>query len=81
MPCGAFWGADDIRKMSEKNTLKGLRVTMKKHPTSLKLEEPLKSKLDAYNDPDNPLILYDGICLNYIKISSFFIIILILKVQ
>ena len=60
MPCGAFWGADDIRKMSEKNTLKGLRVTMKKHPTSLKLEEPLKSKLDSHTDPVNPLILYDG---------------------
>ncbi len=57
-------GAADIKKMSNKNTLKGLRVTMKKHPKSLILNGTLKEKLDDYcktfcNNSD-PLILYEG---------------------
>jgi len=60
VPCGAFWGADDIRKMADRGTLKGLSVTMKKHPTSLKLESPLKDKLEANKDADGPVILYRG---------------------
>ena len=60
VPCGAFWGADDIRKMADRGTLKGLSVTMKKHPTSLKLESPLKEKLEANVNADGPVILYQG---------------------
>ena len=32
---GAFWGAEDIAKMNERNTLRSLSITMKKHPDSL----------------------------------------------
>lgn len=50
--------------MSNKNTLKGLRVTMKKHPKSLILNGILKDKLDKYcetvHSESQPLILYDG---------------------
>ncbi len=60
MPCGAFWGASDIRKMSDRNTLLGLKVTMKKHPDSLKLESPLKEKLEQSLPLNEPLILYEG---------------------
>ena len=45
--------------MSNKNTLKGLRVTMKKHPKSLILNGTLKEKLE--NSPlSEALILYEG---------------------
>ena len=42
---GAFWGAEDIAKMNEQNTLSSLNITMKKHPDSYKLNEPLRTKL------------------------------------
>lgn len=60
VPCGAFWGASDIRKMANKKTLKGLRVTMKKHPDSLKLEGSLKEKLESSLPLDKELVLYEG---------------------
>ncbi len=63
VPCGAFWGALDIRKMADLNTLTGLSVSMKKHPDSLKLENPLKDKLDCYSKDDNnqaPCTIYSG---------------------
>lgn len=59
VPCGAFWGGDDIRKMADRNTLKALSITMKKHPSSLKLESPLKELIDNHNE-SNPLIVYQG---------------------
>lgn len=64
-------GAADIKKMSNKNTLKGLRVTMKKHPKSLILNGSLKEKLDDYcktfcNESD-PLILYEGNFLSFLQ--------------
>lgn len=66
IPCGAFWGATDIKKMAVKNTLKGLKITMKKHPSSLKLESVLKEKLEKSQPLDKELVLYDdavrGIC-------------------
>ena len=37
VPSGALWGGEDIRKMSDRGTLKGVTVTMKKHPSSFKL--------------------------------------------
>jgi len=45
IPSGALWGAEDIAKMGAAGTLRGLRVTMKKHPASLKLTPPLADRL------------------------------------
>jgi predicted dinucleotide-utilizing enzyme len=42
---GAFWGAEDITKMSERDLVRTLTITMRKHPDSFKLNEPLRSKL------------------------------------
>ena len=58
IPSGALWGGNDIRKMANLGTLKGLRITMKKHPSCFKLKEPLKSKNDAVID--SAVVLYDG---------------------
>lgn len=41
IPSGALWGADDIQKMADLGTLTKLSVTMKKHPSSLKVLPPL----------------------------------------
>lgn len=60
VPCGAFWGAADIIKMSNKNTLKGLKITMKKHPDSLKLEGFLKNFLDSKLPLESSLVIYEG---------------------
>jgi hypothetical protein len=48
-------------KMSEKNTLKSLKITMKKHPDSLKLEGSLKEILQNKLPLKEPLIIYEGI--------------------
>lgn len=50
--------------MSDKNTLKGLKITMKKHPDSLKLEGSLKQQLDSKLPLNDELIIYDG---DYLK--------------
>jgi hypothetical protein len=47
--------------MSEKNTLKDLKITMKKHPDSLKLEGSLKEILQNQLPLNGPLIIYEGI--------------------
>ena len=60
MPCGAFWGASDIKKMSNKNSLKGLKITMKKHPKSLQLNGSLKDKLNEHTSSTVPIVLYEG---------------------
>lgn len=63
VPSGALWGADDIAKMGSLGTLRGLTVTMKKHPQSLKLEEPLKAINDAYiadQERTDECVLFDG---------------------
>jgi len=61
---GAFWGAEDIAKMNERNTLRSLSITMKKHPDSYKLNEPLHSKLinerKKFGDQNGEIILYSG---------------------
>jgi len=61
---GAFWGADDIAKMNERNTLRSLNITMKKHPDSYKLNEPLHSKLinerTKLGDQNGEIIIYSG---------------------
>lgn len=58
VPSGAFWGGNDIQKMADRGTLKGLRVSMRKHPSSFKLQSPLKEKNDAITD--TAVTLYDG---------------------
>lgn len=61
---GAFWGAEDIAKMNERNTLRSLKITMKKHPDSFKLNEPLRSKLieerTKLDDQPGEMIIYSG---------------------
>jgi hypothetical protein len=51
--------------MADRNTLTGLSVTMKKHPDSLKLENPLKDKLEKSCPLKEELILYDGKFINF----------------
>lgn len=46
--------------MAEQNTLVDLKVTMKKHPDSLKLEGSLKELLEKSLPLTEPLILYNG---------------------
>ncbi|CAF2160095.1 unnamed protein product [Rotaria magnacalcarata] len=61
---GAFWGAEDIGKMNERNTLCSLSITMKKHPDSYKLNEPLHSKLieqrTKLGDQPGEIVIYSG---------------------
>ncbi|XP_073258571.1 aspartate dehydrogenase domain-containing protein-like [Porites lutea] len=58
IPSGALWGGADIKKMADRGTLKGLKVTMKKHPSSYKLNEPLKSGNAQVKS--EATVLYDG---------------------
>eukprot|EP00053_Salpingoeca_punica_P020527 m.211812 g.211812 ORF g.211812 m.211812 type:complete len:290 (+) comp18969_c0_seq1:337-1206(+) len=60
VPSGAFWGADDIQRMSERGTLKALSVTMKKHPSSFKLEGDLATKNAANAGVAGEVVLFDG---------------------
>lgn len=58
IPSGALWGGVDIKKMADRGTLKGLKITMKKHPSSYKLNEPLKSRNAQVKS--EATVLYDG---------------------
>src|SRR6185436_6633282 len=60
VPSGALWGAEDIQKMADNETLQGLTITMKKSPSSLKVEPPLMEKMQShYKDPNaNPGITH-----------------------
>jgi aspartate dehydrogenase len=63
IPSGALWGANDIEKMAALDILKGLTVTMKKHPSSLKVEPELMEKLEIYAKDENAtgeFIVYEG---------------------
>jgi len=60
IPVGALWGAEDIQKMSKRGRLKGLSITMKFHPDSLKLKGNLLEKLESVKDLDGENILYHG---------------------
>jgi predicted dinucleotide-utilizing enzyme len=42
---GAFWGADDVRKMADSGALTSLTVTMTKHPLSMKVAPELMVRL------------------------------------
>ena len=61
---GAFWGAEDIVKMSERDLIRSLTITMKKHPDSFKLNEPLRSKLiherGKVKDKEGEIVIYSG---------------------
>eukprot|EP00005_Dracoamoeba_jomungandri_P005790 CAMPEP_0174254840 /NCGR_PEP_ID=MMETSP0439-20130205/4186_1 /TAXON_ID=0 /ORGANISM="Stereomyxa ramosa, Strain Chinc5" /LENGTH=382 /DNA_ID=CAMNT_0015336701 /DNA_START=23 /DNA_END=1171 /DNA_ORIENTATION=- len=48
IPSGAFWGANDVKKMADLNTLKRVHITMKKHPLSLKVLPPLDASIKKY---------------------------------
>lgn len=61
IPSGALWGATDLLKMGQRGTLKALKVTMKKHPDSIKCFGDLvpindKAKLAGPGET----VLYDG---------------------
>ncbi|CAI8015318.1 Putative L-aspartate dehydrogenase [Geodia barretti] len=58
VPAGAFWGGQDIQKMADRGTLRGLKVTMKKHPSAFKLTGRLAELVKTVGD--DPLTLYDG---------------------
>ncbi len=61
---GAFWGAEDIVKMTERDLVRSLTITMKKHPDSFKLNEPLRSKLlherARIGDDNGEIVIYSG---------------------
>eukprot|EP00054_Salpingoeca_dolichothecata_P018439 m.113306 g.113306 ORF g.113306 m.113306 type:complete len:286 (+) comp22872_c0_seq2:103-960(+) len=60
LPSGAFWGAEDVQKMADRGTLKGLKVTMKKHPSSFKVLGELVAKTEAAKSNPDATVLYDG---------------------
>jgi hypothetical protein len=45
--------------MAERGTLKGLTITMKIHPSSLKVGPKLKEKL-AHASPDQETLIFEG---------------------
>ncbi|TRY69983.1 hypothetical protein TCAL_10023 [Tigriopus californicus] len=58
VPSGALWGGEDIRKMADRGTLKGLCVTMRKHPTSFKIDGQLRALNEQAKDAS--VTLYHG---------------------
>jgi len=60
IPRGALWGAFDIHAMAQQGILMGLSVTMKFHPTSLKVIGTLLEKLNGVKDKEGEHILYEG---------------------
>ncbi|KAG9462124.1 hypothetical protein GDO78_014862, partial [Eleutherodactylus coqui] len=58
IPSGALWGGEDIMKMADRGTLRSLKITMTKHPSSFKLEGKLAEKdLSAIQERT---VLYEG---------------------
>jgi len=60
IPVGALWGAQDIRKMADRGTLKALTVTMKKAPHHLKVEPPLEQKVKDADNFQGETIIFKG---------------------
>lgn len=62
VPSGALWGAVDLQKMADANTLGAVTITMKKEPVSLKLNGSVAAVNAAYIASDNTdeVVLYDG---------------------
>lgn len=59
VPSGALWGAEDIKKMAERGTLRGLTITMKKHPSSLRLEPSLQDRMVSIL-PNQETVVFEG---------------------
>ncbi|XP_015748473.1 PREDICTED: putative L-aspartate dehydrogenase [Acropora digitifera] len=77
IPSGALWGGPDIKKMADRGTLQGLKVTMKKHPSCYKLNEPLKTRNDQVKS--DAVVLYDGKFLTRVLQVTVIILILFVK--
>eukprot|EP00051_Salpingoeca_urceolata_P016070 m.211927 g.211927 ORF g.211927 m.211927 type:complete len:355 (+) comp18582_c0_seq2:1574-2638(+) len=60
VPSGALWGCADINKMAELGTLKGLTVTMRKHPSCFRLNGPLADRCRAAEAEQGEVTLYEG---------------------
>ena len=62
LPVGALWGAEDIHKMAQRGSITGLKITMRKPAESMRLEEPLQSKLEQFqaDESKKELIIYSG---------------------
>lgn len=58
VPQGALWGGEDIRRMAERGSLRGLTVTMTFPPASFKLRGELAAKNAAVTD--TAVELYHG---------------------
>ncbi|XP_077995667.1 aspartate dehydrogenase domain-containing protein-like [Glandiceps talaboti] len=59
IPSGALWGGNDIKKMADRGTLQGVKITMTKHPSSFKLNGILKEKNNKVTG-EKAVTLYDG---------------------
>uniref|UniRef100_A0A915K916 Aspartate dehydrogenase domain-containing protein n=1 Tax=Romanomermis culicivorax TaxID=13658 RepID=A0A915K916_ROMCU len=58
VPSGAFWGAEDVKKMADNGKLKELTITMQKHPSAFRLETPLKEMNESFDGISK--VLYEG---------------------
>lgn len=58
VPAGALWGGEDIKKMADRGSLHSLKITMTKHPHSLKLNGELADRNAAVTTERT--VLYDG---------------------
>jgi predicted dinucleotide-utilizing enzyme len=62
LPAGALWGSNDIQKMADRGSLKGLTITMKKAPHHLKVHGTVKDAVEkvlASNAPGEHVV-YEG---------------------
>lgn len=62
IPSGAFWGAQDVQALSNRGGLAELVVTMKKHPSSFRLNDAtLDAKREtATKEGSGETLLYEG---------------------
>ena len=62
IPAGALWGSRDIQKMAALGNLRSLTITMKKAPHHLKLQSPLREKLEEVvaSGRQGETVLYEG---------------------
>ena len=65
IPSGALWGAADIQKMADRNTLASLSISMAFHPSSLKrvfgdLAINMKKHVKSDDTTNGPITVYSG---------------------
>jgi aspartate dehydrogenase len=62
VPSGALWGAVDLQKMADADTLGSVTITMKKEPSSLKVMGSVANLNKQYieSDSSDEHVLYDG---------------------